>query len=101
MSANRILIVEDNSEIAQTVALNLRYAGYEYMIFDDGRKAAEHLTEDHCFDLALLDIMLPGMDGFELFSYIEIYNIPVIYIQFAFNPKFFSLLRLFAAKFVL
>lgn len=79
MSANRILIVEDNSGIAQTVALNLRYAGYEYMIFDDGRKAAEHLAEDHCFDLALLDIMLPGMDGFELFSYMEKYNIPVIY----------------------
>ena len=79
MSANRILIVEDNSGIAQTVALNLRYAGYEYMIFDDGRKAAEHLAEDHCFDLALLDIMLPGMDGFELLSYMEKYNIPVIY----------------------
>lgn len=79
MSANRILIVEDNSGIAQTVALNLRYAGYEYMVFDDGRKAAEHLAEDHCFDLALLDIMLPGMDGFELFSYMEKYNIPVIY----------------------
>ena len=79
MSANRILIVEDNSGIAKTVALNLRYAGYEYMVFDDGRKAAEHLAEDHSFDLALLDIMLPGMDGFELFSYMEKYNIPVIY----------------------
>ena len=37
------------------------------------------MEKDHSFDLALLDIMLPGMDGFELFSHMEKYNIPVIY----------------------
>ena len=79
MSVNRILIVEDDSAIAETVALNLRYVGYEYMLFDDGQKAADYLSKDHSFDLALLDIMLPGIDGFELFSHIEKYNIPVIY----------------------
>lgn len=79
MSANRILIVEDDPAIAQSVALNLRYAGYEYMLFDDGQKAADCLSRDHAFDLALLDIMLPGMDGFELFSHMEKYHIPVIY----------------------
>lgn len=77
--ANRILIVEDDSGIADSVALNLKYVGYEYMVFDDGRKAANYLAADHAFDLALLDIMLPGLDGFELFSYMEKYNIPVIY----------------------
>ena len=77
--ANRILIVEDDSSIADSVALNLKYVGYEYMVFDDGRKAADYLAADHAFDLALLDIMLPGLDGFELFSYMEKYNIPVIY----------------------
>lgn len=79
MSVNRILIVEDDSAIAETVALNLRYVGYEYMLFDDGQKAADYLSSDHSFDLALLDIMLPGIDGFELFSHMEKYNIPVIY----------------------
>ena len=79
MSVNRILIVEDDSAIAETVALNLRYVGYEYMLFDDGQKAADYLISDHSFDLALLDIMLPGIDGFELFSHMEKYNIPVIY----------------------
>lgn len=79
MAVNRILIVEDDPGIAEVVALNLRYVGYEYMIFDDGKDAAEHLTQDHSFDLALLDIMLPGMDGFALFSCMEKYNIPVIY----------------------
>ena len=79
MATNRILIVEDDSAIAETVGLNLRYVGYEYMLFDDGQKAADYLISDHSFDLALLDIMLPGIDGFELFSHMEKYNIPVIY----------------------
>ena len=79
MAANRIIIVEDDPAIAETVALNLRYVGYEYMLFDDGQKAADYLISDHSFDLALLDIMLPGIDGFELFSHMEKYNIPVIY----------------------
>lgn len=79
MAANRILIVEDNRAIADSVALNLKYVGYEYIVFDDGQKAADYLGTDHAFDLALLDIMLPGLDGFGLFSYMEKYNIPVIY----------------------
>ena len=79
MAANRILIVEDDGSIAETVALNLKYVGYEYMVFDDGSKAAEYLVKDHSFDLALLDIMLPGLDGFELFPHMEKYHIPVIY----------------------
>ena len=79
MAANRILIVEDDHGISDTVALNLRYVGYECTIFDDGVEAAASLENDHAYDLALLDVMLPGIDGFELFSYMEKYNIPVIY----------------------
>lgn len=79
MAANRVLIVEDDHTIADTVALNLRYVGYEYKLFYDGKEASDYLKTDHSFDLALLDIMLPGMDGFQLFSRMECYNIPVIY----------------------
>jgi DNA-binding response OmpR family regulator len=79
MAANRILIVEDDKGISETIALNLRYVGYEYEAFDDGCKAAAYLENDHSFDLALLDIMLPGINGFELLEYMERYNIPVIY----------------------
>lgn len=79
MPVNRILIVEDDPAIAQSVALNLRYAGYEYVILEDGKAAAEYLNTDHAFDLALLDIMIPGMDGFELFSHMKKYAVPVIY----------------------
>lgn len=76
---NRILIVEDDHAISDAVALNMQFVGYEYAVFNDGKKAADSLADDHAFDLALLDIMLPGIDGFELFSYMEKYNIPVIY----------------------
>lgn len=76
---NRILIVEDDRAISDAVALNMQFVGYDYMVFDDGEKAASCLATDNAFDLAILDIMLPGINGFELFSYTEKYNIPVIY----------------------
>ena len=79
MAANRILLVEDDHAIADAVALNLRTVGYEVVFFDDCGIAAESFKTDHSYDLALLDIMLPGMDGFELFALMEKYNIPVIY----------------------
>ncbi|MBQ6078049.1 MAG: response regulator transcription factor [Clostridia bacterium] len=76
---NRILVVEDDAAIRDAVLLNLQFAGYETRAFEDGADAANALEDDHAFDLALLDIMLPGMDGFELFSVMEHYGIPVIY----------------------
>ena len=76
---NRILIVEDDEAIASAVRLNLQVAGYDCAVFDDGSKAAQALEDDHAYDLALLDIMLPGIDGFELFGCMERYGIPVIY----------------------
>ena len=79
MAANRILIVEDDKGISDTIALNLRYVGYEYKVFDNGSEAAAYLEQDHSFDLVLLDIMLPGIDGFQLFEHMGKYNIPVIY----------------------
>ena len=79
MAANRILLVEDDHAIADAVALNLRTVGYEVSAFDDGGEAAATLEKDHSFDIALLDIMLPGLDGFALFALMDKYNIPVIY----------------------
>ena len=76
---NRILLVEDDQAIADAVALNLKIVGYDYARFDDGQAAADSLESDHGFDLALLDIMLPGMDGFELLGHMKRYGIPVIY----------------------
>ena len=63
---NRLLIVEDDHAISDAVALNMQFIGYEYAVFDNGKKVADSLVGDHAYDLALLDIMLPGIDGFEV-----------------------------------
>jgi two-component system, OmpR family, alkaline phosphatase synthesis response regulator PhoP len=78
--ANRILIAEDDPSISAFIANNLQYTGYEYVAFSDGLEVARSLPEDHAYDLALLDVMLPGMDGFELMEPMTKYNIPVIYV---------------------
>lgn len=80
MAKNRILIVEDDADIADVVAMNLQYSNYEYVTIDDGSIAAQHLAEDHSFDLAILDIMLPGLDGFALMEHMQKYRIPVLYL---------------------
>lgn len=77
---NRILIVEDDAAIAEAIGLNLMLSEYDYTIIDDGETAAKHLLTDHSFDLALLDVMLPGLDGFELMHHMERYAIPVLYL---------------------
>lgn len=80
MKKNRILVVEDDKAISDGIAVNLQYSGYEYKVYCDGQEAASALTDDHSYDIALLDIMLPGMDGFELLKHVKRYNIPVIYL---------------------
>lgn len=78
--SNRILVIEDEPAIADGIAINLQYSGYECVVFGDGQEAADALRGDHAFDLALLDIMLPGLDGFALLPYMQQYDIPVIYL---------------------
>jgi len=80
MSKNRILVIEDDKDIADSIGLNLELSGYDYTIIDDGLEAAKRLSEDHSFDLALLDVMLPGLNGFALMEHLQRYNIPVIYL---------------------
>lgn len=72
--------MEDDKAISDAIAVNLQYAGYDYRVFSDGREAAEALEDDHAYDLALLDIMLPGLDGFELLEYVKRYGIPAIFL---------------------
>lgn len=75
---NRILIIEDDAAIAQAVQLNLECAEYEVATFDNGQTAWDALRENHDYDLALLDMMLPGIDGFALLPKLREYGIPVI-----------------------
>ena len=61
----KILIVEDEKHIAQTLAFNLMQEGYEYDIAFDGEAGLKKAYSGE-FDLILLDLMLPKMDGFEV-----------------------------------
>lgn len=75
---NRILVIEDDAAIAQTLRLNLECAGYEVTFFDNGLALWNRLDQEHSYDLALLDMMLPGVDGFTLLPKLREYGIPVI-----------------------
>ena len=73
-----ILIVDDEREIADLVALYLENEGFRVTKYYDGREALEYIREEKP-DLAILDIMLPGISGLELCRKIrENYTYPVI-----------------------
>ena len=75
----QILIVEDEKPISNLIRMSLSRAGYSCTCVYDGTEAAD-LLEQQPFDLVLLDVMLPGVDGFELMDYIRPLKIPVIFI---------------------
>src|SRR5260370_17926170 len=61
----KILVVEDEKNIAQILRRGLEEEGHAVSLAADGRSALE-LAESSAFDLLLLDVMLPGMDGLEV-----------------------------------
>lgn len=75
----RILIVEDERAISDLIKINLTKAGYDCTCVYDGMAAAD-ILERNKFDLIILDVMLPGPDGFELMEYIKPMEIPVIFL---------------------
>ena len=75
---NRIVIIEDDAAIAQSLTLNLTRTGYDVTVFDNGRTAWDSLAQGTSYDLALLDMMLPGVDGFSLLPRLQQSGIPVI-----------------------
>lgn len=75
----RILIVDDEKPICDLIDINLSAAGYHCKAVQDGLEAIE-LLEREQFDLVLLDIMLPGADGYDIMEYIRPLKIPVIFI---------------------
>lgn len=76
----KILIVEDEEAISDLIKLNLSDEGYDCYCAYDGQEAADILEQQPAFDLVLLDIMLPKIDGYELIEYINAYDIPVIFL---------------------
>ena len=75
----RVLIVEDETAISNLIRLSLTKEGYQCTCAFDGEEAADYL-ETNQYDLILLDVMLPEIDGFELMDYIRPLEIPVIFL---------------------
>ena len=72
----RILLVEDEAHIRDAVKLNLELDGYEVVATGNGRKALELYASQH-FDLLLLDVMLPEVDGFDITEKVRLSNMEV------------------------
>ncbi|MDR2713034.1 MAG: response regulator transcription factor [Clostridiales bacterium] len=75
----KVLIVEDEKPIRDLINLHLSEAGYKCETASDGAEGADKI-ENNKYDLILLDIMMPEVDGYELMEYIRPLEIPVIFI---------------------
>ena len=74
-----ILIVEDDAAISNLINLNLTAEGYHCTCAYDGKEGANYI-ENNVYDLVLLDIMLPVINGYELLEYIKPTGTPVIFL---------------------
>ncbi|MCM1187113.1 MAG: response regulator transcription factor [Lachnoclostridium sp.] len=75
----KILVVEDEKAIANLIKMNLEAEGYRCTCAYDGKSGADFI-ERESFDLILLDIMLPEIDGYELLEYVKPMGTPVIFL---------------------
>lgn len=77
----RILLVEDEESLRETLALNLELENYDVVALDSGRNVLLTLQQQH-IDLILLDIMLPDMSGLEVCAQIRLNNLatPIIFL---------------------
>ena len=77
----RILLVEDEENIRETLKLNLELEGYEVVAVGNGKDVMKVYNDQH-FDLILLDIMLPEVDGLQLCEQIRLSDtdIPIIFL---------------------
>ncbi|NBI07486.1 response regulator [Senegalia massiliensis] len=75
----KILIVEDEKPISDLIKISLMDEGYDCTCVYNGQEAADIIEEDS-FDLILLDVMLPKINGYELIEYINFYDVPVIFL---------------------
>ena len=76
---NHKLVAEDEHQIARLVEMTLTRAGYRFTVAEDGRTAADPIEKTD-FDMAILDIMLPGLDGYDLLASLKPQGVPVIFL---------------------
>lgn len=75
----KILIVDDEAKIRELLKLNLELAGYECILAKNGDDALDKIKQTRP-DLILLDVMIPGKDGYEIFEMLREKEIPVIFL---------------------
>jgi len=66
LTVKKVLVLEDESSIRSFVVINLKRSGYEPVEAETGEQALERLKENPDIRVALLDVMLPDIDGFEV-----------------------------------
>ena len=77
----KVLIIEDELEIAELISLYLKKDGIDAVVSDTGEEGLEHFYRDN-FDLVVLDLNLPGIDGFEFLQQVrKSSNIPVVIVS--------------------
>ncbi|POY36680.1 DNA-binding response regulator [Solitalea longa] len=81
MSQSRILLVEDEEHLLEAIKLNLELEGYHVTTAMDGKKALRLIKEER-FNLVLLDVMLPEIDGFQVAETIRLqnYDVPILFL---------------------
>ncbi len=77
----RILLIEDEENIRDTVKLNLELENFEVVAVDNGREALRVIPEQH-FDLLIVDVMLPEVDGFQIVEQVRLTDrdTPIIFL---------------------
>lgn len=81
MSAQTILIVDDDKEINELISISLKREGYHVISAYDGHEALS-LAKEHSPDLVILDVLLPKLDGFEVCSELrKISTVPILFVS--------------------
>ena len=77
---NRIFVIEDELSISKMICMNLSISGYETISAYNGREALDIINSGEHVDLALVDVMIPEIDGFGLLEPLTNHHIPVIFL---------------------
>lgn len=86
-TSQKILIIDDDENICQLISIYLKKDGLDPEIYNDGESALKRLHET-TFDLVLLDIMMPGIDGYETLRRLrEFSDVPVIMLSARGEPS--------------
>lgn len=77
---SKILVAEDELAINKMICMNLNITGYQTVSMQDGQEVLDYLAAGQSADLAIVDIMMPKVDGFALLEPLNKAGIPVIYL---------------------